>query len=98
MNRKRIRRKKKRKEEKEIRIDERKEKKEVSRECMSGRDFFDSASCSSVRVFFAPIFDFLVEVDFEFLDSINFYHFLPQKIDEKFQKSRSEIFMIFTYP
>ena len=61
-------------------------KKEVSRECMSGRDFFNSASCSSVRVFFAQIFDFLVEVDSEFLDSINFYQFLPQNRWKIFKK------------
>ena len=84
MNRKWIRRKKKRKEEKEIRIDERK-KKWVANACQVAA-IFDSASCSSVRVFFAPIFDFLVEVDSEFLDSINFYQFLPQNRWKIFKK------------
>ena len=84
MNRKWIRRKKKRKEEKEIRIDERKEK-WVANACQVAT-IFDSASCSSVRVFFAQIFDFLVEVDSEFLDSINFYQFLPQNRWKNFKK------------
>jgi hypothetical protein len=66
---------KEKKEEKEIRIDERKE---VSRECMSGRGFLARRFVQASESFLPQFLIFLVEVDSEFLDSINFYQFLLQ--------------------
>ena len=87
MNRKWIRRKKKRKEEKEIRIDERKEKRSESRMHVRSRRFLlTRRPVQASESFFVQIFDFLVEVDSEFLDSINFYQFLPQNRWKIFKK------------
>lgn len=86
MNRKWIRRKKKRKEEKEIRIDERKEKRSESRMHVRSRRFLTRRPVQASESFLPKFLIFLVEVDSEFLDSINFYQFLPQNRWKIFKK------------